>query len=93
MTNWKAKIAVIRECTENNDHTGAYILGCDLLTELGCEISDIREGFVNVAYNMELVGYLSNEMNEKRFKLWTKLKTAARALLGDDLYNEFYRSF
>lgn len=77
----------IKKMAENNDHTGAYIEGCELvgLTDLATELKALDDKHLEI-------GYLTEELSSKRRSIYQEMIRKARPLLGD-MFEEFRASF
>lgn len=74
-------IRQIRQLTQNNDHTEAYILVCSLVGEKG---NDLKEQFEKIKSTQEREGELSFELYSHRQRLYIQLMNLIERLLGED---------
>ncbi len=90
---FKAKLNVVQEMTDNNDHIGAYIAGTELLIEAGAPGEQLLKKFQLVQQLQQLEGSLPHGLNDYRYSLYEQMKNLAVNVLNDDDYQNFYQCF
>ena len=87
----------IKGLTEINDHLSAYILGCNYLKTFknadASYFESILDNLYSLRYKAESNGGLDGKTYEEVRSLYCKMMDAARHILCDEAYNDFYSSF
>lgn len=83
----------IRELTSSNDHTSAYLAGCEYLTERGSHIDNIIQQLRLIRWNREQRGNLDYHDSQHQYVLYGKMLDAARELMTEEEFQEFYMCF
>jgi len=83
----------IREHRDSNDHTGAYLLGCEYLTEMGCHLTLLVSRLEVIDTLHTSHGYLSHELETRRYTAYQDMLTAALDVMSESDYEEFYMCF
>lgn len=86
--NFYDKINTIKTLTDYNDHTGAYILGAELL---GANV--LAEKFRLMEKMRDLENGMDSAMSDFQYALYQELMSNAKKQLSQDKYNTFYGSF
>lgn len=83
----------IRELTANNDHTSAYIAGCEYLTKRGLYIDHIIRQFKLLLWNRDRRGSFDYHDSERQYVLYGKMLDEAKEVLSEKEFQEFYTRF
>ena len=86
--NFKTTIDEIRELTQCNDHTSAYILGAELV---GAGV--LTEKLKLFKKMKDLSVYLDDSMSQFQYALYNELMDFSTDVLDDDQQDIFYQSF
>ena len=83
----------ISELTDINAHTQAYVLGCEYLESRGCHLDDVITGLNNIINTQSRLGYLPNDLMEKRHRYYNIMMNASKEALTEDEQKVFYSCF
>ncbi len=84
-------IIELKDCTEHNCHMEAYIMASDYLATLGSEKAhDLSGEFRTFDMIHQRQGFLTSEQTDRRHVLYTEMNEAAKLVLTEAQYKEFY---
>lgn len=84
----KEIIKEISNLTDQNDHTGAILF---LAKELGYKSFIDRANKISIEHENQ--GYLTMELNDKRYSLLKDLLEAVKVKFGQSVYKKVYMAF
>ena len=91
----QAAIQNCAELTECNNHTEAYIAGCELLLDSNPALEETINRLRNIQFQQDRLGYMTGDLIDKRFKLYQEMIRASKYTFSahPDLQEAFYQAF
>ena len=88
MKNFEKTLVELAELTDKNDHTGAYILGSNLLN-----LPSLEKEFIKILEFREMYNGLDYETSSYQYISYKKMMVHAKEQLSDSDYKKFYGCF
>lgn len=95
--NYDAALKRISDMTERNQHTEAYIAGCEFLRKYNPKVV---KGMDHVIHELEInmskherLGHLTPRLKTERDYLYNDMMETARVALDPDLFEKFHMCF
>jgi len=85
----------LNDLTENNDHTEAYIVGCDYLinTHGADELVFVRGMLSGIRVEQARLGHLRDNTRRRRYNYYQEMLMIANNVLPPFEYGKFYMCF